>query len=111
MHWVLFFLMMCAPAARAADVPPLTPGSPLWVYAYSLGAVDGDRSAAAPVNSLYARQAIDRHGPWLGTLLALDRLLRDAREMARPLARVADDGRVRYLDPLSRNDFWLRGER
>ena len=111
MRTLTLFLMCLTPAAHAADVPPLTPGSPLWVYAYSLGAIDGDRSAAAPVNSLYARQAISRHGPWLGTLLALDRLLRDAREMALPMARVVDNGRVRYLDPLSRNDFWLRGER
>jgi hypothetical protein len=111
MRGAILFLCLIAPAAHAADVPPLTPGSPLWIYAHTLGAIDGDRSAAAPVNSLYARQAFDRHGPWLGTLLAIDRLLRDAREMARPLARVADDGRVRYLDPLSRNDFWLRGER
>ncbi|MBI1363300.1 MAG: membrane protein insertion efficiency factor YidD [Proteobacteria bacterium] len=84
-------------------------GGMLWFYSTFISSIDGDRSSGYPVNSLYARQALQAHGPLWGTLLSVDRLLRDWHEIARPALTIrTNDGRLRYVDPLSRNDTWLR---
>jgi hypothetical protein len=63
-----------------------------------------------PTCSAYARQALARHGPWLGALLTVDRLLHetDPREHRHPI-RVGDW--VRFYDPVENNDFWVEGEK
>jgi putative component of membrane protein insertase Oxa1/YidC/SpoIIIJ protein YidD len=87
-------------------------GGALWFYATFISSIDGHRSAGYPVTSLYARQALRAHGPVWGTLLSVDRLLRDWHEIAHPaLTLRTDDGRLRYVDPLARNDRWLRERR
>ncbi len=69
--------------------------------------VDGSRCPMSPTCSTYALQALDKHGPWLGTLLTVDRLLHenDPREKRIP---VYGGDRLRFYDPLSNNDFWLQ---
>lgn len=68
--------------------------------------VDGPRCPMVPTCSAYALQALDKHGPVLGTMLTVDRLLHetDRREHRHP---VQTGGKVRYRDPLENNDFWF----
>ncbi|PNU19511.1 membrane protein insertion efficiency factor YidD [Geothermobacter hydrogeniphilus] len=68
--------------------------------------VDGPRCPMYPTCSAYSRQALARHGPWIGVMLTVDRLIHenDPREKRHPI-RVG--GRMRYADPVSNNDFWL----
>jgi len=85
-------------------------GHLLDFYVRKVGLFDGARANGWPVNSLYARQALTAHDlPW-SVWLVVDRLLRDWREAAQPAAKVIDNGRVRYVDPLHRNDWWIRGQ-
>ncbi|MDE0723792.1 MAG: hypothetical protein OSB62_03735 [Alphaproteobacteria bacterium] len=82
---------------------------PLYLYRNSAGKVDGSRANGAPVNSLYARRAVEKHGLMVGSLFTVDRLVRDWRESTIPAEVVESDNRWRYADPLSRNDFWYKG--
>ncbi len=78
----------------------------LTIFRRYISPVDGPRCPMLPTCSAYAEQAIDKHGPWLGTMLTVDRLLHesDPREHRHP---VPGPDRVRYRDPLANNDFWL----
>ncbi|TYO98246.1 hemolytic domain-containing protein [Geothermobacter ehrlichii] len=75
-------------------------------FQHYISPVDGARCPMYPTCSAYARQALARHGPWLGILLTVDRLIHenDPRERRRPVL-VGD--RYRYFDPVEANDFWL----
>jgi len=72
----------------------------------TISRVDGPRCPMYPTCSAYSRQALAKHGPWVGTMLTVDRLIHenDPREKRHP---VKIGGRVRYADPLSANDYWL----
>ncbi len=82
----------------------------LGFFQRKVGTFDGARANGYPVNSLYARQALQKHELPVSIWLVVDRLLRDWREAALPKATVISEGRVRYVDPLHRNDWWLRHE-
>lgn len=86
------------------DSPPATL---LSFYRQVIGRFDGARGNGYPVTSLYAKQALNKHGPVIGTWLTVDRLLRDWREISHPYTTIYADERLRYVDPLQRNDFWL----
>jgi len=68
--------------------------------------VDGPRCPMTPTCSSYALQALEKHGPAIGTFMTVDRLFHesDPREQRHPV-RYGD--RVRYRDPLENNDFWF----
>lgn len=69
--------------------------------------MDGPRCSHRPTCSLYARQAVARHG-LVGIWLAYDRLLRDARSSSlRLLPTALESGRIVYLDPLEESTFWF----
>lgn len=81
-----------------------------WYQRNVIGKFDGERGNGYPVNSLYAKQAMREFGPGYGLLMTVDRLLRDWREIEKPLTRIYADGRDRYVDTLTRNTFWLTDE-
>jgi hypothetical protein len=96
------------PASRSAPSPG---GDFLGVafrfYQTVVTPIDGPRCAHRPTCSLYARQAVTRHG-LAGLWLAYDRLLRDARSSSvRPLPTALEQGRIVYLDPLEESTFWF----
>jgi len=95
---------------QAMALPASTPGSwPLRFYQHALGHLDGRDCPSYPVCSVYASQAIAKHGPFLGGMLVIDRLIHEADDLHKgPWAVV--EGKARLYDPLSRNDFWLEGE-
>jgi len=94
--------------AAGSDAPdalnPLVAG--VRFFQRFISPVDGPRCRMYPTCSGYALQALDRHGPFLGTLLTVDRLLHEGspEEHRHP---VTVGGRLRYYDPLADNDFWL----
>jgi len=89
-------------APRAATMQGLVAG---W-YPRLIGERDGRSCPSYPVCSLYARQAVMRHGLLLGSWIALDRLIHEGGDLVRgPFVRVR--GERRLYDPLARNTFWL----
>ncbi len=66
---------------------------------------DGARSTLYPTTSAYSREAIQKHGPLIGLLMTLDRLMHDRDEVHRA-PRIRKFGEVWPYDPVERNDFW-----
>ncbi len=81
--------------------------APLWFFRNVVGKFDGQRSNSYPPSSSYAWQAYEKFGPVTGTMVAVDRLLRDWREAANPALQVVAEVRSRYVDQLISNTFWL----
>ena len=67
--------------------------------------VDGARSTMYPTGSAYARQALNKHGAFLGTLLTLDRLMHEGNE-EQVSPRIKKYGLWRVYDPVEANDWW-----
>ncbi len=67
--------------------------------------VDGDRCPMYPTCAAYSRQALRKHGFAGGVLLTVDRLIHESDEMRRA-PQIMIDGRFRFLDTISNNDFW-----
>jgi hypothetical protein len=116
---------MRAPGPRSAPRPPLhrsmgepraippaeeSFGSAPWLallgfYRTTVSAVDGQRCSMFPSCSLYSKQAIEKHGAFLGVLLTADRLLHEADEI--PLVPTVESrGKTYYRDPLEANTYW-----
>jgi hypothetical protein len=79
------------------------------LYASYLTKVDGPRCEHRPTCSYYTVLAIRRHGYVVGSMLAIDRLLRGSRSSSLrylPIYKV-EDGRTYFYDPVSNNDFFL----
>ena len=58
-----------------------------------------------PSCSAYAKQALSEYGPFLGLLLTIDRLFREANEnQTSPLVRQGDN--IKLYDPPSANVWW-----
>jgi len=68
--------------------------------------VDGPRCPMYPTCSTYALQALQRHGPVLGSFLSVDRLLHETTPAEQTIPLQGFE-RLRYYDPLDANDFWL----
>jgi putative component of membrane protein insertase Oxa1/YidC/SpoIIIJ protein YidD len=92
-----------APAGEAGD---LTLEVPWRVYRATVGAFQGARCPHVPSCSLYARQAVRRHGLVAGLVLTVPRLLRGERGSGYALLR--RDGEGRLVDLLDDATFWLR---
>ena len=67
--------------------------------------VDGDRCNMYPTCAAYSRQAVEKHGFIGGLLLTVDRLIHESDEIY-TAPRIIKWDRLRYLDPVSNNDFW-----
>jgi putative component of membrane protein insertase Oxa1/YidC/SpoIIIJ protein YidD len=88
-------------------MPAMTPqGVTIHFYQHVLGQLDGRSCPSYPVCSVYARQAIGRHGLLFGSWLALDRLIHENDDLQHGPWRMFE-GEKRLYDPLSRNDFWV----
>ncbi|NOY69955.1 MAG: membrane protein insertion efficiency factor YidD [Deltaproteobacteria bacterium] len=64
-----------------------------------------------PSCSHYARIAIKKHGSVIGWFMACDRLIRCGRDETDYALKVPVNGRWRYFDPVSANDFWRQKEK
>jgi hypothetical protein len=72
--------------------------------------VDGDRCPSYPTCAAYSKEAYQKHGALLGTLMTVDRLFHEADESRfSPTVEVYGVGRI--YDPVSANEFWKREDK
>ena len=79
----------------------------LSVYSNNISRVDGNRCPSYPSCSLYARNALHRHGAIPGMWLTVDRLIHEHTEIHRHDRIRLPDGSLRVPDTLNTNDFWF----
>ena len=78
-------------------------------YRGPLNHLNAVRTGSCPMHpgcSEYSLQAIHKHGPVIGWIMACDRLMRCGRDELERTKPVLADGQRRYQDPLRRNDWW-----
>jgi len=70
---------------------------------------DGPRCHHYPTCSMYAMRAVRRRGPFVGALMALDRVISPAgiSSAIRDQPTYLHHGTLRYLDPIEAYDFWM----
>jgi len=101
------FSLLLASAWLQLRLPATTPqGFMINFYQHVLGHLDGRACPSYPVCSVYARQAIQKHGAIWGSWLTMDRLIHEADDV-KSGSTIMFEGELRLYDPLSRNDFWL----
>lgn len=61
-----------------------------------------------PSCSEYSRQAVADHGPLIGWIMTIDRLLRCGRNELDTAQRIFVNGQWKFYDPLWANDGWWR---
>ena len=95
--FVIFFSGISPAAAENAFIK---------FYQEHLSAADGDRCPMYPSCSTYASQAIEKHGPVLGWVMACDRIVRCGRDEVDLSKTINASGRKFVFDPVASNDFW-----
>jgi hypothetical protein len=75
------------------------------VFSKYISPIDGDRCNMYPTCAAYSREAVEKHGFIGGLLLTVDRLIHESNEID-TAPRIIKWDRLRYLDPVSNNDFW-----
>ena len=108
---VAFLLLMgCATLpVDQRETPAASSSMLLNIYHGPLNHLQAVRRGECPMYpscSEFARQAIAKHGPIKGWLMATDRLMRCGRDETRLAPKVLINGRVKYYDPVDGNDFW-----
>ena len=107
---VFFFLVGCGTLPVNNQETPEASSSVLFnLYRGPLNHLQAVRRGECPMYpscSEFARQAIAKHGPLKGWLMATDRLIRCGRDETRLAPRVLVNGRIKYYDPVDSNDFW-----
>jgi putative component of membrane protein insertase Oxa1/YidC/SpoIIIJ protein YidD len=79
----------------------------LKIFNTTVSPVDGDRCQMYPSCSEYAKQAIDKHGLFIGWIMACDRLVRCGGDETDIAEEVYVNRRPHCYDPLKNNDFWM----
>jgi len=101
--------LAASPSSPATSPITLVAQALIWGYQHILSPVDGATCGFHPTCSAYGMQAVGKHGWLLGSLMALERIVRNHRaERTYPLVRV--HGIVRLHDPVEDNDFWFDDE-
>lgn len=75
-------------------------------YQDHLSGAAGGRCPMVPSCSAYAAQAIEKHGPVKGWIMAFDRVLRCGRSETSLAPQIRINGQSLTHDPVSVNDFW-----
>jgi hypothetical protein len=79
----------------------------LTFFSKVISPVDGSRCPSYPTCAAYSKQAYQKHGTIVGTLMTVDRLIHEASE-ARFSPEVDVYGVRRIYDPVSANEFWKK---
>jgi hypothetical protein len=78
----------------------------LSVYKKHISPVNGDGCPSYPSCSLYAEQAMKKHGFFVGWIMTVDRLIHEGKEETKVSPYINVDGENLILDPVENNDFW-----
>ena len=82
----------------------------LSFFSQVISPVDGDRCPSYPTCAAYSKEAYQKHGAFVGTLMTVDRLIHEADETSfSPTVKVY--GVRRIYDPVSDNEVWTRKEK
>ncbi len=82
-------------------------GNPvIRLYQEYISGADGNRCPMYPCCSSYAAQAVEKHGLFMGWIMACDRIVRCGRDEAHLSPHVTINGSRLIYDPLKANDFW-----
>ena len=107
--WPLEVWRECRPRKRSGDSVAALPGK--WVvkfYRAQIGPAIGSRCDLLPSCSEYFMQASRAHG-LLGVPIMADRFVREPSVVAAKATPVTmPDGRIRYADPVSDHDYWMK---
>ncbi|MBF0243413.1 MAG: membrane protein insertion efficiency factor YidD [Desulfamplus sp.] len=77
------------------------------IYKDYISPVDGDRCVMYPSCSNYGKQAVKKHGFFIGWIMVCDRLIRCGRDEVKISKSIKEpNARLLTLDPLESNDFW-----
>lgn len=79
----------------------------LKLYRKFISPVSGNRCQMYPTCSHYSLLALEKHGPFLGTVMTADRLMRCNPSCAESHSLIYRGNRYRCYDPVENNDFWL----
>jgi putative component of membrane protein insertase Oxa1/YidC/SpoIIIJ protein YidD len=111
---LIFCMLVSIAAAEQPELKNLedrqaqsTMTAPIRFFQKYLSGADGHRCPMTPSCSSYALQAVERHGPVLGWIMASDRLMRCGRDELKHSPPVATRHGIRFRDGLDNNDFWL----
>jgi putative component of membrane protein insertase Oxa1/YidC/SpoIIIJ protein YidD len=109
--WPLEVWRECRPKKKRGDSIASLPGK--WIvkfYRAQIGPAIGARCDLQPSCSDYFLQASRAHG-LLGVPIMADRFVREPSVVSAAEKPVTmPDGRIRYADPLSDHDFWMKGK-
>ena len=92
---------------KCKDISPLSGAAVSCINFFSeyISRVDGDRCPMYPTCASYGRQALQKHGFFVGVVMTTDRLMHEGNEMDyAPLVKTGN--RMRYYDPVAGNDYW-----
>ncbi len=93
------------PAAAQQGIMEKLAAAPVLFYQRYLGPSWGRRCSYYPSCSNYALLAIGKHGAFLGSIMAFDRLQHEADE-GRYSPPIVTGGEIKVYDPLENNDYW-----
>jgi putative component of membrane protein insertase Oxa1/YidC/SpoIIIJ protein YidD len=110
--WPLEIWRECRPRKPRGTAWAARPGR--WIvrfYRAAIGPAIGSRCDLQPSCSEYFLHASHAHG-LLGIPVMADRFIREPSVVsAKEQPVVMPDGRIRYADPLSDHDFWMKGKK
>jgi hypothetical protein len=78
----------------------------LSIYKKHISPVNGDGCPSYPSCSLYAEQAMKKHGFFMGWIMTVDRLIHEGKEETAVSPYINSDGEKLIFDPVENNDFW-----
>lgn len=86
------------------DIDPLK--QMVRFFQKNISSVDGARCPMYPTCSGYSIKALHKHGPFIGTMMTVDRLYRESDPIEKQ-DKIVKWGVTRFFDPVEKNDFWL----
>ena len=84
----------------------LVANTAILVFQKHVSPADGPRCKFHPSCSQYCKNAINRHGAVMGTIMFADRFMRDHGWVTGNYPVIWTNGQQLYFDPVFMNDFW-----
>ncbi len=86
--------------------PAMSENTIISFFQNHISAIDGNRCQMTPSCSAYASQAIDKHGPIIGWVMACDRLVRCGHDEVNIAPKITINKISYAVDSIESNDTW-----